>query len=75
MTLRIKSYCGEEKMKIYHGMQVIVEEQFALDYNCKNMIAAWKFETQALIRINEKLRESSYRIDEAHVCFLRAQNN
>lgn len=35
MTLRIKSYCGEEKMKIYHGMQAIVEEQFALDYNCQ----------------------------------------
>lgn len=35
MTLRIKSYCGEEKMKIYHGMQAVVEEQFALDYNCQ----------------------------------------
>lgn len=35
MTLCIKSYCGEEKMKIYHGMQAIVEEQFALDYNCQ----------------------------------------
>lgn len=51
MTPCIKSYCGEEKMKIYHGMQAIVE-------------------TQALIMINEKLREFSDQIDEAHVCFL-----
>lgn len=27
-------------------------------------------ETQALIMINEKLRELSNQIDEAHVCFL-----
>ena len=53
-------------------MKAIVEEKLALDYNCKNMIAAWKFETQALIMINEKLRESGYRIDKAHVCFLPA---